>query len=140
MPLKDILQRKRYHKKYYTKHRDMLKKKHNEYARKWYQKNKELHRANCKQRQINIKIKALLRYSNGKIECRCCKETGIDFLCLDHVNNDGNKHRKEIGSNIYAWLNKNNYSKSKLQILCYNCNISKKINGMCSHKINMKLS
>ncbi len=65
----------------------------------------------------------------------------ISFLALDHVNNDGNIHRKEIGAasnRIYAWAKrefiKNGEWPTNLQVLCHNCNHSKMINGgVCVH-------
>lgn len=63
--------------------------------------------------------------------CRCvyCGETLEVFLTIDHINNDGNKHRRTIGTsktgvNIYAWLRKNNYP-PEFQVLCVNCNHAK---------------
>lgn len=57
--------------------------------------------------------------------CKCCGESCIDFLSIDHVNCDGGKHRKEIkknGSNFYHWLVKNGFPDSySLQVLCFNC-------------------
>ena len=71
------------------------------------------------------------------------------MLTIDHVNNDGSKHRREIGklykypdgrralvTDIYGWLEKNGFPDG-FQVLCYNCNISKHRNkGVCEHKLN----
>ena len=65
--------------------------------------------------------------------CRCCGEDEYKFLSLDHVNNDGNKHRKEIKyKDMVVWAFKNNYPKN-LQILCHNCNMAKGFYGECPH-------
>ena len=71
-------------------------------------------------------------------ECVCCGEKELLFLTIDHVNNDGNKHRKELnirgGYNFYRWVIENNFP-DILQILCYNCNYGKNRNkGECPHK------
>ncbi len=80
--------------------------------------------------------KIILKYTNGKLQCNCCNVTGIEFLCIDHINNDGNKQRKEFKSisSFYSWIIKNNYPDT-LQILCWNCNSAKQIYGICPHKV-----
>lgn len=82
--------------------------------------------------------------------CSCCGAVELDFLSLDHINNDGGPHRKELtgkakgggGITTYLWIIKNNFPIG-FQTLCYNCNVAKQSNGgICPHKdilrINMK--
>lgn len=69
--------------------------------------------------------------------CKCCGESEVKFLAIDHVFNDGNLHRKEIGasgSRVYYWLKKNGYPKDRFQLLCHNCNIAKGHYGACPHQ------
>lgn len=88
-----------------------------------------------------LKSEIFFIYSKGKMECNCCGVKGLNFLTIDHINNDGNKHRDELrknkgsyGNSIYRWLKKNNYPKG-FQVLCWNCNCGKMINnGICPHK------
>lgn len=70
-------------------------------------------------------------------KCACCGECSHwKFLTIDHVNNDGNVHRKEIGAwprkifeEILAGENEGRY-----QLLCWNCNMGKARNGgVCPH-------
>ena len=88
----------------------------------------------------NTKFEVLSHYSNGIPKCNCCGETIIDFLSIDHINNDGNIHRKEIhknGISFYFWLKKNNYPEG-FQVLCMNCQFGKKCNsGICTHKLGV---
>lgn len=73
---------------------------------------------------------AIERYG-GK--CMCCGESTYEFLCIDHINNDGNKHRKEMNSTkIHRWLKKNKYPEG-FQVLCHNCNLAKGFYGECPH-------
>jgi hypothetical protein len=72
-------------------------------------------------------------FSHYGKKCACCGETIYEFLTIDHINGDGNKHRREIKTDIYRWLIKNNYP-SGYQILCYNCNCSKGFYGICPHQ------
>lgn len=87
-----------------------------------------------KRRHTELKLKAFEMY--GGVFCKCC---GIDnpvFLTIDHINNDGNIHRrqdKQANNNMYRWLAKNNYPEG-FQVLCWNCNMGKQINGgVCPH-------
>jgi hypothetical protein len=71
------------------------------------------------------------------MQCACCGEADIEFLTIDHVNNDGHIHRRAINhSNMYAWLKNNDYqSDHLLQTLCFNCNFAKRYNGgVCPHR------
>lgn len=72
--------------------------------------------------------------------CKCCGESEIAFLTIDHVNNDGAKCRKTIGyhggKDFYLWLTKNNFPEG-FQTLCMNCNFARgKRNGdgICPHQ------
>jgi len=122
--------------KYYLKNREKIKEK----SKIWKLKNKDWVVKNSKGYRDKLKIDALKAYSNNNIRCACCGEQEIDFLCLDHINDNGAKERKnnKYGSaGIFKWLKKNNYPKDVgLQVLCFNCNISKRINrGTCIHKL-----
>jgi len=70
---------------------------------------------------------ALKHYGIG---CAYCGENLEAFLTIDHINNDGAKHRKELvgkscgGVDIGSWLRKNSYPKG-FQVLCVNCNHAK---------------
>jgi hypothetical protein len=76
-----------------------------------------------------------LRHYGGK--CVCCGEDELYFLAIDHIDGDGNTHRKKIkkwGSGFFGWLVKNNFPEG-FQILCHNCNMGKHLNGgVCPHK------
>ena len=69
--------------------------------------------------------------------CVCCGEREPDFLSIDHVNNDGAKHRTEKSvRSIVTWLRKHNYPKEGFRILCYNCNLGRAFaneGGKCPH-------
>lgn len=87
---------------------------------------------NATQRVHNdvIKYEVMNHYSDGKL---CCANCGIDvypLLTIDHINNDGAKHRKEISngkslsSATYRWLRSHGYP-GGFQVLCQNCNYFK---------------
>ena len=45
----------------------------------------------------NLKLKCKVFDAYGGI-CKCCGDDFIGRLTIDHINNNGNKHRKELGS------------------------------------------
>lgn len=103
------------------------------YFKEYYQRNRERELEQARQRQRALKDAAYASY--GGYRCACCGESHAEFLCIDHVNNDGYAHRKSIGrgSNIYLWLKKNGFP-AGFQVLCMNCNFGKKHNGgVCPH-------
>jgi hypothetical protein len=86
-----------------------------------------------KEHRLNIKRCVFKAYG---AKCVCCGETNLSFLTIDHINNDGGKQRKVIGSGltVYMWIIKNGFPPD-LRVLCYNCNMGRAINGgICPHK------
>ena len=51
---------------------------------------------------------------------------------LDHINNDGKKHREEVGIKMFDWALKNDFP-DILQIMCANCNRGRAKFGICPH-------
>ena len=84
-----------------------------------------------------IRLRVIDHYTKGLRNCACCGQKGLQFLTIDHVNNDGHEHRKKVGvANLPIWLKNNNYPDG-FQILCWNCNMAKARNkGICPHKDN----
>ena len=129
-------------REWYWKNRD----KELEYGRRWKEKNREktreyarkYHRNNKEKERLQkqkVRFKVLSHYSNGVPKCKCCGETHLEFLTIDHIHNNGAEERKTIGSGqgFYYWIIKNNYPEG-LQILCYNCNCAKGHYGECPHQ------
>lgn len=90
-----------------------------------------------RQRDRNSEVRRLVLEVYGK-KCACCGESEEAFLGIDHVNNDGSKHRKQInctkgGTPFYQWLKKNNFPDG-FQTLCMNCNFAKQKLGVCPHQ------
>jgi len=79
-------------------------------------------------------MKALIHYGGILPMCACCGEKHVEFLTIDHIKNDGAKHRKQIkGTSIYGWLERNDFPEG-FQVLCRNCNWAKCF-GNCPHDI-----
>ena len=129
-------------RKYRHSNKEYFKQKTNEY----YEKNGDYLRHKARERTHNLKIETISVYSNGSMKCECCGESELEFLTIDHINNDGGNHRRSIGMNriagvnFYAWLKRNGFP-LEYQVLCWNCNCGKIRNGgICPHKTLLKLN
>lgn len=104
-------------------------------------KNKQKYETNRRYFQQKLKRQVMDYYG---VVCVCCKESGIRFLTIDHINGDGKEHRQQLskngsfgGDNLYRWLRKNGFPEG-FQTLCYNCNIGKyRNNNICPHQDNL---
>jgi hypothetical protein len=80
-----------------------------------------------------VKLQVFTHYCKGKPVCCIddCNINDMDMLSLDHVNDNGSSHRKEVGAKtgtfMYEWAIKNNYPKI-FQVMCWNHNIKKQLN------------
>ncbi len=141
------------HTEWQRQHRKKYLERYREYARNYYHRHKDdpkwrEHRRRVQKRYFRLhpyyhttyarrwaqKLKAETIEHYGKA-CACCGETNYEFLCIDHINGGGNKHREEVGAgrNFYSWLKKNGYPEG-FRTLCYNCNQSFGYNGYCPHE------
>ncbi len=96
--------------------------------------------ADCREidrrRSIRIKAQIIAKYGGC---CKCCGESNLGFLTLDHVNNDGGVLRETgihgVGSSFYSKLTREPLD-DRLQVLCYNCNLGKRsAEGVCPHTL-----
>jgi 5-methylcytosine-specific restriction endonuclease McrA len=85
-----------------------------------------------------LKLEILHQISND-IKCNYCGDTNLDNLSIDHIDENGSIHRKQIlgkekwkgkydGIRFYRLLKKENFKSMKdynLQILCKSCNTAK---------------
>jgi hypothetical protein len=96
----------------------------------YYSTHKESWKAKMKVYRKIAKDSAYEAY--GGYTCKCCGETEQMFLTIDHINNDGTSHRKKYnltaGNQLYVWLRTNKYPPG-FQVLCFNCNHGKHLNG-----------
>jgi len=98
------------------------------YASLWTRKTNFLSR---KSRDTQVgyhecRMKSLIHYSNGSPKCANCGVEDERVLTFDHLNNDGKKHRKEVGLSMVYWMVKNNFPPI-FQVLCQNCNWLKEL-------------
>lgn len=97
------------------------------------------HREQVRNGSIKIyrryRLECLIHYSGDPPECLCCKESRLEFLCIDHIDGSGNKHRKVVAKtygSIFRWLTVNGFPEG-YRVLCYNCNSSLGHYGYCPH-------
>lgn len=85
-----------------------------------------------KARRLNVKIKTFIAY--GGLFCCHCGDKNLENLTLDHINNNGNKHRISVmgkiqgGADFYTKLIKQGLPPG-FQVLCMGCNWAKYTNG-----------
>jgi len=118
------------------------------YARERYWANPEVRRAAGrilyknqrtllrKRGQISYqKLRMAVYAAYGGPKCNCCGENEIRFLSMDHIDNNGGEHRKEIPStkSLLGWLKKNNFP-TGFQVLCMQCNFAKGKHNICPHQ------
>lgn len=84
-----------------------------------------------------IKLKVFMHYSNGDPKCACCGEKRLEFLCLDHINGGGMKHRKTFSGSIHFWIVKHGYPPG-YRVMCHNCNMAIGFFGYCPHQEKSK--
>ena len=97
---------------------------------------REHYRARQKQTVQTNKDRCYAAY--GSYVCRCCGETEPLFLTLDHVEGNGNEHKRSIGSrgtkDLYRWIIKHDFPVDMFCVLCFNCNCGRARNGgICPH-------
>lgn len=93
------------------------------------------------QREWRQKLKREVFEAYGGAICICCGEREFSFLSVDHIENNGADHRRELnpkygtgGARFYGWLKRSRFPKG-FQVLCMNCQWGKKLNaGICPHK------
>jgi hypothetical protein len=65
--------------------------------------------------------------------CTCCGEKIIEFLTIDHINGDGNRHHREVANHMHEWLVSKGFPEG-YRVLCMNCNWCIGKIGYCPHQ------
>lgn len=80
-----------------------------------------------KARDYNDRLKKRV-FGHYGMTCQLCGFSNMDALTIDHVNNDGAQHRRQLtgsrhggGMMTYRWLVKNDFPEG-FRTLCQNCN------------------
>lgn len=123
---------------YWREHSYKRRRKAGMEQRQFYSKEEKKLRQHKQQKEIHKRNRliTLIYYGGNPPKCFCCGESNIEFLCIDHIEGNGNSHRKSIGGTLYEWLRRENYPKG-FRVLCHNCNMSLGFYGYCPHKRNI---
>jgi len=102
--------------------------------------NKSSHNAWGTKAKNKLKSEVFAVYSCGDPKCKSCNEAELGVLTIDHMAGDGAGHRRELfgnrtggGYKMYQWLKRNSYPEG-FQVLCYNCQYSKRLHEMRSEE------
>jgi hypothetical protein len=109
-------------------------------AKNCYWRNRDKYLKLGKLKTQKLKLEILVRYSGIKPKCACCAEPQIEFLTIDHIENNGAAERKKLrklGISFYRWLKQNNFPKG-YRVLCMNCNFALGKFGYCPHRDKRK--
>jgi hypothetical protein len=110
------------------------------------EKKKEQCKSCIEQRDIRLRekreeIRKEVYIAYGGVKCNCCGECEYSCLEIDHIDNNGEIDRKtglkKAGIDLCIKLKKMGYPPG-YQVLCCNCNQSKRRNGgICAHKTKL---
>lgn len=100
-------------------------------SKKWKKAHPEFKRMNARKNYKKLRLEIFAHYG---LQCACCKDRHHEFLTIDHIHGQGNKHLREIRISLYRWL-KNNHFPKGFQTLCWNCNEARRIYGICPHQM-----
>lgn len=95
-------------------------------------RNTQANREGCRAWRQKLRSEAFAVYGE---RCSFCGEDRMECLTIDHIENDGKAHRASLyrhrsaGHAFYSRLRRLGWPKDGLQVLCWNCNMGKKING-----------
>lgn len=110
------------------------------WGRDWRERNRERSRELNTKYNRETKQQIMAHYGGA---CICCGETTIEFLTLDHINNDGGQDRKSarVGHGGYRHYKKllQGPPRTDLQILCLNCHHAKTFMGTCPHEARARV-
>lgn len=122
---------------WHAAYRERNREKRRQWHRDWVANNKVKYDQMRQKYRDKVKRECFLYYGGGKIACVKCGFDDPDCLVLDHVNDDGASHRKDLnvscrgsgsGTRIYeALFARDMPDDPPLQVLCANCNMKKHI-------------
>jgi len=87
-----------------------------------------------KQRGLALRLETFIAYGGPK--CVCCGNDVGEFLTLEHPDNDGGRHRRELGGKggqgFYRKLKHLGFPQSpRMVVMCWNCNFARNCFGYC---------
>lgn len=92
---------------------------------------------------MHYQVDLIRKYQNVEIDlkCECCEQVkDFHFMTIDHLDNNGSEHRREIGAHRIDQdaLRYGFNPKYRLAIMCWDCNLSIGSYGFCPHHPEIK--
>jgi hypothetical protein len=110
------------------------KKKMDAYYAQWRKDNPEKTAKKNRDYKEKMRLQVFAHYGN---RCSCCGDDHREFFAMDHVNGEGNKHRREAritnSADLFLWIIRHNFPDT-FRILCHNCNMARGFYGYCPHE------
>lgn len=110
--------------------------------RAYWKNNPEKYKAHKIQKRLDWKNFCNEIYTAYGNKCWCCGESNPGFFTIDHVNNDGAKHRHRSSKNkkdrvnnakIFREIKRAGFPDT-FRLMCFNCNCGRQRNGgICPH-------
>jgi len=136
LSVEDKEQKRLYSRDYYRKNRELVKQKWAAYRKahpeiikagsiNYSLRNEAVIKQRSKTRREALRKETFNAYG-GK--CSLCGESRQEFLCIDHVYNNGKEDREKFGGSgviLYSQLRKQGFPKNGYRVLCYNCNMAR---------------
>lgn len=123
-------------RRYYIQNKEKVKKS----VRRWRNNNPERVKENKRNERARLKQEMVEAYG-GK--CSCCGEMAIEFLTLEHREQDGAEHRRQLAKKngvkrvrcdmIWREARRQGYPDC-YTVLCMNCNFALGMFGYCPHQ------
>jgi hypothetical protein len=133
---------------YQKKYADANREKRAKWNKDWIEKNRDRYNNAKAEYRFKLKVDVISQYTDGKMCCQICGyDKDIDALCLDHINDDGAEHRKQLGissrgnsngTTIYERIKANGLIDG-LQVLCFNCNTIKELQRKRGNKTSAEM-
>jgi hypothetical protein len=112
------------------------KKQSKEYKAAWERtaRKKDPEKIRARDRANRARIRAAVIAGYGG-KCTCCGESTHEFLTIEHVNGDGDAHRKKVGNfGVYRELLRLEFPTDGYTLLCMNCNFARRFGRTCPHQ------
>lgn len=130
--IRDKERKREYKKRQYAANPERFRAESTEYRRKnpdkvksaskrYYRENRELINIRAHIRRVKLREETISAYGGV---CSICGEACVEFLCIDHVANNGGVERRQFGGGVclYGRLKIAGFPRDGYRLLCFNCN------------------
>ena len=107
-----------YEREYYEKNKDKIRERKRNAMRRLRAERPEHYNKQSRNAKQRLREKLFDIYGH---KCAVCGFDDKRALTLDHINNNGNKERKEFGERGVYQKARDNFSPDAYRILCMNC-------------------